>query len=85
MKVRIHGISSTIFCQEIIPSRNIDGIHMSIYISGEDSFRPDVYGNSITITRGVTVGGSCGYKIKDSRGRIVYDKKVREELDRILD
>ena len=58
---------------------------MSIYISGEDSFRPDVYGNSITIIRGVTVGGSGGYKIKDSRGRIVYDKKVREALDRILD
>ena len=52
---------------------------------GEDSYKPYVYGKSITIIRGVTVSGACGYKIKDSRGRIVYDKKVREELDRILD
>ena len=29
--------------------------------------------------------GSGGYKIKDHRGRIVCDKKVRDELDRILE
>ena len=56
-----------------------------VFVSGEDAYRPDVYGNSITVVRGVTQSGTSSYKIKDNRGRIVCDKKVREELDRILD
>ena len=56
-----------------------------ILISGEDAYHPEIYGNSITIVRGVTLSGASAYKIKDSRGRIVCDKKVREELDRILE
>ena len=52
---------------------------------GEDSYRPDVYGKSISITRSITKTGAGGYKIKDSNGKIVCDKKVREELDRILE
>ena len=52
---------------------------------GEDAYRPEVYGNAITILRGVTSSGASSYKIKDCRGRIVCDKKVREELDRIME
>ena len=52
---------------------------------GEDSYRPDVYGKSISIIRTITKTGAGGYKIKDSNGKIVCDKKVREELDRILE
>ena len=55
------------------------------FVSGEDAYRPEFYGNSITIVRNVTASGSMSYKIKDNRGRVVCDKKVREELDRILE
>ena len=53
--------------------------------TGEDSYRPEVYGKSISIIRTITKTGASGYKIKDSNGKIVCDKKVREELDRILE
>ena len=55
------------------------------FLIGEDSYRPDVYGKSISIIRTITKTGAGGYKIKDSNGKIVCDKKVREELDRILE
>ena len=60
-------------------------IYRHAFVSCEDAYRPEFYGNSITIVRNVTASGSMSYKIKDNRGRIVCDKKVREELDRILE
>ena len=59
-------------------------ISIDIFL-GEDNYRPEVYGKSIIIARAVTKSGASGYKIKDSQGKIVCDKKVREELDRILE
>jgi len=50
---------------------------------GERSYKPDQYGESITVVRSVTQSSST-YKIKDHRGKVVVDKKVKEELDRIL-
>jgi len=50
---------------------------------GENSYKPEVYGDSLTVCRGVTQSAST-YKIKDHAGRVVVDKRVREELDRIL-
>ena len=60
-------------------------VEIELYNKGEDGYRRDVYGDLITIVRTVTTAGSGGYKLKNDRGRIVQDKKVREELDRILD
>ena len=45
--------------------------------------RPDLYGESITVVRTVT-NSSSTYKLKDHRGKVVVEKKVKEELDRIL-
>jgi len=50
---------------------------------GERSYKPDIYGETITVSRTVTQSSST-YKIKDHKGKVVVDKKVREELDRIL-
>jgi len=50
---------------------------------GERCYKPDLYGESITVCRSVTQSSST-YKIKDHRGKVVVDKKVKEELDRIL-
>ena len=35
--------------------------------------------------RAITKSGAGGYKVKDCNGKIVCDKKVRDELDRILE
>ncbi|EJD06049.1 P-loop containing nucleoside triphosphate hydrolase protein [Fomitiporia mediterranea MF3/22] len=50
---------------------------------GEDAYRPDVYGKSITIIRNFTKAGSTGYKIKSRDGKTVSTK--REELAKICD
>lgn len=50
---------------------------------GENSYRPELYGDSIIVVRTVT-NTSSTYKLKDHRGRIVVERKVKEELDRIL-
>ena len=51
--------------------------------SGHEAYRPDEYGNAITITRSFTQNGSSSYKIKNQQGRLVSNK--REELSAILD
>ena len=50
---------------------------------GEKAYKADMYGESVTVVRTVTQSSST-YKLKDARGRVVVDKKVKEELDRIL-
>jgi len=51
--------------------------------TGDRAYRSDLYGESITVVRSVT-NSSCTYKLKDHRGKVVVDKKVKEELDRVL-
>jgi chromosome segregation ATPase len=60
-------------------------VEISLSNEGEDAYRPDIYGNIITIVRTISTSGASTYKIKDHRGRIMCDKKVREELDRITE
>jgi len=50
---------------------------------GEMSYKPELYGESLTVCRTVTQTSST-YKIKDHKGKVVVDRKVKEELDRIL-
>ena len=50
---------------------------------GENSYRPDLYGESIIVQRVVTQTSST-YNLKDNNGKNVVEKKVKEELDRIL-
>jgi hypothetical protein len=44
-----------------------------------------VYGDFITVVRTASSSGGGGYKIKNEQGRIVKDKKAKQELVRILD
>jgi len=43
----------------------------------------DFYGEKIIISRTVTQSSSS-YKLKDQQGRVVVERKAKEELDRIL-
>ena len=51
--------------------------------TGEEAYKQELYGDAIVVSRSVTQSSST-YKLKDSHGKIVVDKKVREELQRIL-
>ena len=51
--------------------------------TGDGAYKPELYGESIVVSRSVTQSSSI-YKLKDERGRVVVDKKVKDELDRIL-
>ncbi|KAJ7341459.1 hypothetical protein JRQ81_005573 [Phrynocephalus forsythii] len=50
---------------------------------GEDAFKPEQYGSSITINQHITLEGHRSYKLKSSSGSIISSKK--EELTAILD
>ena len=50
---------------------------------GEGAYKPELYGEVIVVSRTVTQSSST-YKLKDYQGQVVVDKKVREELERIL-
>lgn len=43
---------------------------------GEEAFKPDVYGDEITIERTLNKSGGGGYKIKNSDGKTVDAKKT---------
>ena len=50
---------------------------------GEGAYKPELYGEVIVVSRTVTQTSST-YKLKDCDGKVVVEKKVREELDRLL-
>ncbi|XP_027711421.1 structural maintenance of chromosomes protein 6 [Vombatus ursinus] len=50
---------------------------------GDDAFKPDVYGDTITVHQHISVEGSRSYKLKGQMGNLVSAKK--EELTAILD
>ena len=51
--------------------------------TGDGAYKPELYGETIVVSRTVTQSSSI-YKLKDERGKVVVDKKVKDELDRIL-
>ena len=59
-------------------------VEITMYNQGEDAYRHEVYGDSITIVRSVGASGGGGYNLKDHRKLVVQDKKVKEEVDRIM-
>lgn len=59
-------------------------VEVKICNSGKDPFKFEVYGGSIIISRTVSESTST-FKLKDAQGRVVMDKKVKEELEKILD
>ncbi len=58
-------------------------VEVRLHNCGEDAYRPDVYGDEITIARTAGVSGGSPYVFKDSRGRCVKVRKPAEELKRI--
>ena len=60
-------------------------VEITLNNQGDEAYRPELYGDAIIVCRTVSRGGGGGYKLKNDHGRIVVDKKVREELNRILE
>ena len=56
---------------------------MRLANKGERAYRPEHYGETITVVRTVT-NSSSTYKLKGHNGQVVVEKKVKEELDRVL-
>ncbi|XP_048354863.1 structural maintenance of chromosomes protein 6 [Sphaerodactylus townsendi] len=50
---------------------------------GEDAFKPELYGDTITVNQHINVEGHRSYKLKSSTGTLISAKK--EELTAILD
>ncbi|RUS16430.1 hypothetical protein BC937DRAFT_91201 [Endogone sp. FLAS-F59071] len=58
-------------------------VSLTIKNCGPDAYRPDIYGDRITIERRIAKEGSSGYKIKANDGRTISTK--RDELIAICD
>lgn len=56
---------------------------MKLRNRGRDAFRPQVYGQSITIERRLMRDGPSTYKIKNDLGKVVSNRK--EDLNAICD
>ena len=48
------------------------------------SSRSVLNGNKIVISRTVTISGGGGYKLKNADGKVVIERRAKEELDNIL-
>lgn len=55
-------------------------VEISLINEGVMAYKPEVYGNVITVSR--VIGSTSGYKIKNANGEIISTKK--EELERIV-
>ncbi|KAI0138880.1 P-loop containing nucleoside triphosphate hydrolase protein [Xylariaceae sp. FL1272] len=57
--------------------------HASLVIKlknqGEDAYKPDVYGDSITCERWFTKSGGSGFRLKSTAGRLISTKKADVE------
>ncbi|XP_018057117.1 PREDICTED: structural maintenance of chromosomes protein 6 [Atta colombica] len=60
--------------------RNSATIEITLINKGDTAYKPEVYGNIITVLR--TIGTTSSYKIKNWRGEIISTK--RDELDNII-
>ena len=58
-------------------------IIVKILNTGKDAYKPELYGDVISIERRFTRDGVTGYKLKSKHGQVVSNK--RDELQEILD
>nr|CAD7401671.1 unnamed protein product [Timema poppensis] len=61
---------------------NTGTIEVVLSNQGQRPYKPDLYGKHIIISRTISLSGSTGYKVKNSRGEIISTK--REEVDKIV-
>jgi hypothetical protein len=57
---------------------------VTLWNSGDDAYRPEVYGDSITIERSFRNSGASVWKLYTSRGHKVPNIK-KKDIDQILD
>lgn len=59
-------------------------IRVTILNQGSDAYKPDLYGDKITIEKTISlVGGNSGFKLLDENGKKVSDSK--KDLNSMLD
>ncbi|XP_061478624.1 structural maintenance of chromosomes protein 6 isoform X2 [Rhineura floridana] len=74
------GSSLKVFVKEGQSSADIS---VTLRNRGEDAFKPQHYGDSITVSQHISLEGHRSYKLKSSTGVLISSKK--EELTAILD
>ncbi|XP_071651384.1 structural maintenance of chromosomes protein 6 [Temnothorax longispinosus] len=60
--------------------RNSAIVEITLVNKGDTAYKPDIYGDTITVIR--TIGNTSSYKIKNWRGEVISTK--RDELDSII-
>lgn len=58
-------------------------LEITLQNNGRESYKKDLYGESITVERKIVTTGAGGYRIKSADGRTISTRK--DELQRILD
>ncbi|KAM3421934.1 Structural maintenance of chromosomes protein 6 [Cercospora zeina] len=58
-------------------------VGVKIKNQGENAYKPELYGETLTVERHFTKGGSTTFKLKSTEGRIITTKKG--DLDDVLD
>ena len=51
---------------------------------GENAYNQKLYGKRIIVHRTISASGGGTYRLRNEHGKVVVEKRVREELDRIL-
>jgi len=59
-------------------------VEVTLYNGGDDAYKPEVYGDQLTVCRTIR-GGATTYRFLAANGKAVQHRRQREELDRILD
>ncbi|KAJ6653762.1 hypothetical protein lerEdw1_008734 [Lerista edwardsae] len=74
------GSSLKVFVKD---GQNSADVSITLRNRGEDAFKPELYGDSITVNQHISLEGHRSYKLKSITGAVVSSKK--EELTAILD
>ncbi|XP_015279257.1 PREDICTED: structural maintenance of chromosomes protein 6 [Gekko japonicus] len=74
------GSSLKVFVKD---GQNSADVSITLRNRGEDAFKPELYGDTITVNQHISLEGHRSYKLKSSTGALISSKK--EELTAILD
>jgi structural maintenance of chromosomes protein 6 len=67
----------------VLPDRSAAEICLTLKNQGQEAYKPDIYGKSITVVRRIHADGGGSWKVKSASGKVISTK--REELDFICD
>nr|XP_056712877.1 structural maintenance of chromosomes protein 6 [Euleptes europaea] len=74
------GSSVKVFVKD---GQNSADVSVTLRNRGEDAFKPELYGDTITVNQHISLEGHRSYKLKSSTGALISSKK--EDLTAILD